>query len=129
MTFFYLNISSSSLRCPSDQFKTLLIQHPEYVLLFHECQNAGISSPPLTESKNAGPPNKILVNDNTRTSEHVQVLDGTTFESEQAVIANGTQHSSSSSLTDGPQGNSCRMEVQIEPSISHTLQVQVDVEA
>lgn len=28
-----------------DQFKELLIDNPEYLLLFHECQNAGLSNP------------------------------------------------------------------------------------
>ena len=29
-----------------DQFSSLLSLHPEYALIFHECQQAGVSSPP-----------------------------------------------------------------------------------
>ena len=30
----------------AEQFSSLLSYHPEYVLIFYECQHAGVSSPP-----------------------------------------------------------------------------------
>ena len=36
-----------------EQFTSLLSLHPEYVLVFYECQHAGVSSPPSTASASA----------------------------------------------------------------------------
>lgn len=81
----------------------------------------------MTEINSTNPPNKPLTNNNTRTLEHA---DGMTFEPEQAFVANGAQYSSSkSSLTDVSHSHGCSVDVQVESSIPHTMQVQVDVEA
>ena len=34
----------------TEQFSSLLSDHPEYVLVLYECQHAGISSPPHTSA-------------------------------------------------------------------------------
>ena len=36
---------SPSLSLTTEQFKSVLGSYPEYLVLYHECQNAGISSP------------------------------------------------------------------------------------
>ena len=34
----------------AEQFSSLLALHPEYVLIFHECQHAGVSSSPTNHT-------------------------------------------------------------------------------
>ena len=37
----------------ADDFKAMLEANPEYLLLFHECQNAGFSSPSTSDPSHA----------------------------------------------------------------------------